>query len=342
MARVGFAKRIPGLVLCIAVALVATGLGRLVPVIGAPVFGILIGALVASFLRPGARTDAGAGWAGKYVLQASVVVLGSGLSLAQVLNTGWHSLPIMLGTLTVALGGGWLIGRALGLPVDVRTLIAVGTGICGASAIAATQSVIRAKANDVAYAIGTIFTFNVVAVLAFPFIGHALGLSDHAFGLWAGTAINDTSSVVAAAFSFSPAAGDYGIIVKLTRTLMIIPITIAIAVYRRRQAARAAAVSGADASAPVPWSWKSVVPQFLIWFVVVVIVNSLGLIPAAWHPALSTLGTFMITAALTGIGLGTRLRILKQAGIRPLALGALLWVLVALASLGLQLVTGNL
>jgi uncharacterized integral membrane protein (TIGR00698 family) len=343
MASLGFITRLPGIALCAAIALVATGLGRLAPVVGAPVFGIVIGVVVAAFLHPGARTDAGAGWSGKYVLQASVVVLGSGLSLSQVLQTGWQSLPIMLGTLAVALGGGLLIGRALGLAPDVRTLIAVGTGICGASAIAATQSVIRAKADDVAYAIGTIFTFNVVAVLTFPFIGHALGLSDHAFGLWAGTAINDTSSVVAAAFSFSPAAGQYGIVVKLTRTLMIIPITIAIAVWRRRQVAKAAAVSGgADAAQQVSWSWRSIVPQFLIWFVVVVVVNSLGLIPAAWHPALSTLGTFMITVALAGIGLGTRLRVLRQAGYRPLALGAMLWVLVAAASLGLQLATGNL
>ena len=351
MARVAFRQRIPGLALCVAIALAATGLGRLVPVVGAPVFGILIGVVVAYFVKPGAATDAGAGWSGKYVLQASVVVLGSGLSLAQVLQTGWHSLPVMLGTLAVALGGGWLIGRALGLAPDVRTLIAVGTGICGASAIAATQSVIRAKPNDVAYAIGTIFTFNVAAVLTFPFIGHALGMSDHAFGLWAGTAINDTSSVVAAAFSFGAAAGPFAIVVKLTRTLMIIPITIGIAVWRRRRERLAVGVAtggsasgaGADASPRTGRvTWTSVVPAFLIWFLVVVIVNSLGVIPAAWHPYLSELGTFMITVALAGIGLGTRVAVLRQAGYKPLALGASLWVLVALTSLGLQAVTHTL
>ena len=353
-------KLAPGLLLCIGIALVATWLGRLVPVVGAPVFGIVIGAIIAAFLRPGGATDAGAGWAGKRVLQASVVVLGSGLSIGQVLTTGWQSLPVMLGTLTVALLGAWLIGRALGLTGDVRTLIGVGTGICGASAIAATQSVIRAKSADVVYAIGTIFTFNVIAVLTFPFIGRALGMSNHAFGLWAGTAINDTSSVVAASFSFSAAAGAYGIVVKLTRTLMIIPITIAIAVYQRRKArvAELAAVGApettsgvrTDAAAPAPGtqrpgariSWTSIVPLFLVWFVVVVIVNSLGVIPAAWHPYLSQLGTFMITVALVGIGLGTRVTVLKQAGYKPLALGASLWVLVALASLGLQALTHTL
>jgi uncharacterized integral membrane protein (TIGR00698 family) len=337
MASLGFITRLPGIALCAAIALVATGLGRLAPVVGAPVFGIVIGVVVAAFLHPGARTDAGAGWSGKYVLQASVVVLGSGLSLSQVLQTGWQSLPIMLGTLAVALGGGLLIGRALGLAPDVRTLIAVGTGICGASAIAATQSVIRAKADDVAYAIGTIFTFNVVAVLTFPFIGHALGLSDHAFGLWAGTAINDTSSVVAASFSFSSAAGAYGIVVKLTRTLMIIPITIALALLRRRRAAR---TIGDVESGRVPWT--RVVPLFLVWFLVAVAVDSLGVIPSSWHTYLSQLGSFMITVALAGIGLGTRLGVLKQAGLRPLVLGASLWVLVALSSLGLQAVTHTL
>ena len=356
MPRFPFAPRLPGVALCVAIALAATGLGALAPVVGAPVFGIVIGAIIAAFLKPGAATDAGAAWSGKYVLQASVVVFGTGLSIAEVLQTGWHSLPVMLGTLAIALLGAWLIGRALGLDGDVRTLIGVGTGICGASAIAATQSVIRAKSADVAYAIGTIFTFNVIAVVTFPFIGRALGMTDHSFGLWAGTAINDTSSVVAASFSFSAAAGAYGIVVKLTRTLMIIPITVALALYKRRQALRAdaagpavaaGAAAGPDAGprtapAAARVSWGKVVPMFLIWFLVAVLADSLGVIPAAWHPVLSWLGGFMITVALAGIGLSTRVGVLRQAGLRPLALGASLWVLVALASLGLQALTHTL
>lgn len=328
-------QRLPGLALCVGIALVATGLGALVPVVGAPVFGIVIGAVVAAFLKPGAATDAGAAWSGKYVLQASVVIFGTGLSIVEVLQTGWHSLPVMLGTLVIALLAAWLIGRALGLDGDVRTLIGVGTGICGASAIAAVQSVIRARSADVAYAIGTIFTFNVIAVVTFPFIGRALGMSDHSFGLWAGTAINDTSSVVAASFSFSAAAGAYGIVVKLTRTLMIIPITIGLAVLRRRRARVGAPDTGRV-------TWTKVVPMFLIWFLVAVLVDSLGVIPQAWHPYLSELGSFMITVALAGIGLGTRVAVLRQAGLRPLALGASLWVVVALTSLGLQALTHTL
>jgi uncharacterized integral membrane protein (TIGR00698 family) len=339
-------QRVPGIALCVAIALVATGLGALVPVVGAPVFGIVLGAVLAGLFKPGAPTDAGAAWSGKYVLQASVVVFGTGLSIVEVLHTGWHSLPVMLGTLVVALLGAWLIGRALGLDGDVRTLIGVGTGICGASAIAATQSVIRARSADVAYAIGTIFTFNVIAVVTFPFIGRALGMSAHSFGLWAGTAINDTSSVVAASFSFSSAAGAYGIVVKLTRTLMIIPITIGLALYRRRRVTRVLAgggaegAEGADAGARV--SWAKVVPLFLVWFLVAVLADSVGVIPASWHPFLSALGGFMITVALAGIGLGTRVAVLKQAGLKPLALGASLWVLVALTSLGLQALTHTL
>jgi uncharacterized integral membrane protein (TIGR00698 family) len=365
-------KLLPGLALSVAIALVATGLGRLAPVVGAPVFGIVLGVVIAAFLRPGAVTDTGAAWAGKRVLQASIVVLGTGLSIGEVLRTGWHSLPVMLGTLAVALLGAWLIGRALGVDGDLRTLIGVGTGICGASAIAATQSVIRASAADVAYSVGTIFTFNVIAVLTFPFIGHALGLGNHAFGLWAGTAINDTSSVVAASYSYSAAAGAYAVVVKLTRTLMIVPITVAIAVVRNRRArpvvtsaqwAGAAPRTSDDprlgtgddgdgdggagedrGAAPergrVPW--RSIVPMFLILFLVAVCVNSLGWIPDAWHPALSWFGTFMITVALAGIGLGTRIGVLRQAGAKPLLLGASLWVLVALTSLGLQALTGTL
>jgi len=183
----------PGLLLAMAVAVVATVGGLGVPVVGGPVFGIVLGGLVGVVLRPGTTLRPGLGFAARPVLQASIVVLGATLSLQQVATVGGSSLPVMLGTLAVALLGAWGLGRLLGVRGDTQLLIGVGTAICGASAIAATQAVIKAKESQVAYAIGTIFTFNIVAVLAFPQIGHLLGLDAHAFGLWAGTAINDTA-----------------------------------------------------------------------------------------------------------------------------------------------------
>ena len=272
--------------------------------------------------------------AAKPVLQLSIVVLGTGLSLSQVVKVGGDSLPVMLGTLAVALGGAWLLGRLLGVRGDTQILIGVGTGICGASAIAATTAVIKAKESQVAYAIGTIFTFNIAAVLLFPPIGHLLGMGPHAFGLWSGTAINDTSSVVAASYAYGDDAGTYGIVVKLTRTLMLIPIVLALAAIRSR---RESAATGLPAM-----PWRRIVPLFLIGFLLAAGLDTLGVIPASWHGALAALGTFLITTALAGIGLAMRLADLRKAGHRPLLLGALLWIAVALSSLGLQALTGTI
>lgn len=324
----------PGVALAVVVATAATALGHLAPIVGGPVFGIVLGVLVAALLRPGDALRPGLAFAGRYVLQASIVLLGTGLSLTQVASVGAGSLPVMLGTLAVALGGAALVGRLLGVGRDARTLIGVGTGICGASAIAAVTAVVEVAEVDVAYAIGTIFLFNVVAVLSFPTIGHLLGLSQHSFGLWSGTAINDTSSVVAAAYTYGLTAGAYGVVVKLTRSLMIIPICLALSVLDSRRTQR----DGRRGRVP----WRRVVPLFLVGFLLASALQTLGAIPAGWHPALTVVGVFLITVALSGIGLSTRLSSLVSAGHRPLVLGAVLWLSVGATSLLLQAVTGTL
>lgn len=336
----------PGLVVAVIVAALATELGRLLPMIGGPVFGIVLGVLIAAvsprlLASRGERLAEGATFAGTYVLQVSIVLLGTGLSLRQVLHTGGSSLPVLLGTLAVALVGAWLAGRVVGVTGDTRTLIGVGTGICGASAIAAVTAVIGAAEADVAYAIATIFTFNVVAVLLYPSLGHLLGLSQHAFGLWSGTAINDTSSVVAAATTYGAAAGAYGVVVKLTRTLAIIPICVGLGAWHTRRT-----VDGMAHASRVPnirgLPWRRMFPAFLIGFLIASGLDSAGVVPTGWHPGLTTTSTFLITTALTGIGLSTRLSTLRAAGVRPLLLGAVLWVSVGVTSLLLQLATGTL
>ncbi len=331
---------LPGLVLALAVAVVATFAGTEVPVVGGPVFGIVLGVLVATVLRPGETLRPGLAFASRPVLQASIVVLGATLSLQQVAHVGASSLPVMLGTLAVALLGAWGLGRLLGVRGPTQLLIGVGTAICGASAIAAAQAVIRAKDSQVAYAIGTIFTFNIVAVLAFPQIGHLLHLDPHAFGLWAGTAINDTSSVVAAAYAYGGDAGSYAVVVKLTRSLMIIPIVTTLALWVARRDPDGDRHERRFSFRTLPWT--KLVPLFLVGFVAMAALNSAGIIPSTWHSALTFTGTFLITTALAGIGLSLRLGDIRRAGIRPLLLGAGLWVLVAATSLGLQVLTGTL
>ena len=349
------ARRVaPGILVCAGIAVAATGLGRVVPVIGAPVCGIVFGVIAGALLRARSldrRLQAGIAVSSRTVLQVSIVVLGSGLSLAEIVTTGLSSLPVMLGTLTLALFAAWAAGRALRIDGTLSTLIGVGTGICGASAIAATTAVIDADEAKVSYAVSTIFAFNVVAVLSYPALGHLLGLSQHAFGLWSGTAINDTSSVIAASYTYGHAAGNYGVVVKLTRTLMIIPITLALALWTAHRhavadgAATAAPRRSADGGAPgrtARWrrSAARLVPWFLIGFVLAAGLNSVGLVPPAVHRPLATASLFMITMALSGIGLSTRPLQLRRAGLRPLVLGAVLWATVGVSSLLLQAIFG--
>jgi uncharacterized integral membrane protein (TIGR00698 family) len=278
------------------------------------------------------RCRPGYTFAAKGLLQLSIVVLGTGLSLQQVVRVGGSSLPVMLGTLAIALGGAWLFGRLLGVRGDTQTLIGVGTAICGASAIAATTAAINPKRSSVAYALATIFTFNVVAVLTFPSLGHLLGLSPEAFGLWAGTAINDTSSVVAAGYAYGQEAGDQALVVKLTRSLMLVPIVIGLVVLKSRRDAR----TSTDQPAARRLPWRKLVPLFLIGFLAAAGLRTAGLVPLGWLPGLNLVGTFLITSALVAIGLSMRPKELRDTGPRPLLLGAILWVLVAVGSLAIQ------
>ena len=338
----------PGLALAVAVAAVATVVGQHVPLVGSAVPGAVIGAVIALVIKPGARLAPGLKYASSFVLQCSVVLLGTQLSIAEAARVGVASLPVMLGTLAVCLIAARLYGRLLGIPRDLRTLIGVGTGICGGSAIAAVSPVVEAASTDVAYAISTIFLFNIAAVLVFPLIGHAIGMSQQSFGLFAGTAVNDTSSVVATAATYGAAAANHAIVVKLVRTLMIIPICLGLAALTARRN-RPGGASGTVAAAPAPASARMsplrvvrLVPWFLIGFVVAAALNSAGAIPEASHGPLQHGSVFLVAVALSAIGLSTNVPALRKAGPRPLLLGALLWITVGAASLGLQALTGTI
>ncbi|TAM92908.1 MAG: putative sulfate exporter family transporter [Jatrophihabitans sp.] len=321
-------RPLPGAAAIIAVAGVATALGRLLPLVGAPVIALLLGAALGTTGVLGARFRPGLGLASGLGLKLAVVLLGAQLSLRQVAHAGLDSLPVMLGTLAVCLALAWLLGRWLGVGADLRTLIGVGTGICGASAIAAVTPVIKARGSDVAYAITTIFACNMLAVLLFPPLGHLLGLDQHAFGVFAGTAVNDTSSVVAAATTYGTVAAHDAVVVKLTRTLMIVPICIGLAALVRRR-------EHEQTQGKAVWR---LVPWFLPAFLAVVALNSVGAVPHVVGGALEKAAVFLITAALAAIGASVDLPGLRRAGSRPLLLGVLLWIAVATTSLGLQAV----
>lgn len=325
-----------GLALSIAVGLIATGLGTLVPPVGAPVFGIVLGVLVRQWLGYRDSLAPGIKFSSKTILQAAVVLLGAGLSLTQIVTIGWSALPVMLGTLALALIAGPIIGKWLQIGFDTRTLITVGTGICGASAIATISAVIGASQTAIALSVTVIFVYNILAVLLFPTLGDLMGMSQEAFGLWAGTAINDTSSVVAAATIYGAVATSQAVVVKLTRTLMIIPISIGHAWRHSRS------TDTTDDRKQGAMSWKKLIPPFLILFLIAATLRTVGIIPDGWQNPINTLAVFFTAVALSAVGLSTPIKAIREAGWRPLALGGILWVLVATSALALQLMTGQL
>ncbi len=322
---------LPGLVVVAAVAAAATACGRLVPLVGGPVLAIVFGVVVRGFVPLRPAYQPGVRYASKTVLQGAIVISGFGLSFVSVVRTGVATLPVTLATVAIALLLAPLLGRLLRLDGVLRQLVGVGTAICGASAIAAVATVIEPDEADVALSIATIFFYNVVAVLLFPPLGHLMHLSQAAFGVWAGTAVNDTSSVVAAGYAYGREAGAHATIVKLTRATLILPIVAAFAFAHARR--RRSAGGG------VPW--RTIVPWFIVWFLAAALVNTSGIVPAGWHAGIAQTAALLITAALAAIGLQTELPKLLRAGARPLALGFLLWLAVALGSLLVQHATGT-
>jgi len=349
-----FRKNIPGIAFTFIIALIAALLGTMIPIIGGPVLGIVLGILTGNTLGKPSWSASGVKFTSKRILKLAIIVLGAGLSLTQVWKTGVESLTVMAFTLTFAFLAAYGFGRLMKIPMKLTSLIGVGTAICGGSAIAAISPIIEAEEKDVAYSISTIFFFNIIAVLIFPPLGHLLGFSDKAFGLWAGTAVNDTSSVVAAGYAFSNAAGAFATIVKLTRTTMIIPISLIFAVAtaisrKKKKAASNAADNTADVAADnaanntsINYSFRNIFPWFILGFLTTSLMNTMGLF--RWDSAhfLSEAGKFLIIMALTAIGLGADIKKMLKTGIKPLLLGMTVWFVVAAVSIIAQLITGQI
>jgi len=314
-------QNLPGVGLALALAIPAWGLGRWLPLIGGPVCAILLGMALALWPRPDWFAP-GLRFSARKLLQAAIILLGFEMNLYSVWNVGSQSLLVMFFTLSASFLAAWLAGRLLKLDGNTAILVGVGTAICGGSAIAATAPVIHAREKEVSYSISTIFLFNVAAVFLFPLAGRLLGLSDAGFGMWAGTAINDTSSVVAAGYSYSDAAGDFATIVKLTRTLMIVPVTLALAVYTARRSR-----AGGE------FSFGRVFPWFVLGFLGASLARTLGLVSPEVGGWLAQTGKFAIVMAMAAIGLNSDLRQMARNGLRPLLLGLACWGAVALTSL---------
>lgn len=331
-----------GVLLCFALAVPSWFLGELVPAVGAPVFGILFGMILALLIKDRSTVQDGIGFVSKKILQTAVVFLGFGLNLSVIWETGKQSLPIIVTTIAAALAAAYVLGKVMKIPGRITALVGVGSAICGGSAIAATAPVVKANDEEVAQSISVIFFFNLLAALIFPSFGALLGFSTEsgeAFGIFAGTAVNDTSSVTAAASVWDSLYGlgsetlDKAVIVKLTRTLAIIPITLILALA----AARKAKADGENVRL------KSVFPMFILYFIAASVVTTAavaaGVSPDFFAP-LKTVSKFLIVAAMCAIGLNTNIVKLIKTGGKPLALGFCCWMIVTAVSLAMQRLLG--
>ena len=327
--KVSFWKKAwPGLMAATILAIFASLIGNHIYWLGGAGFGILSGVVLASIFKLPEILKPGLTAAGKQILQFAVILLGAGLNLALVWRTGVETLALMLVTISAVFLAAWLIGRVLKVEGNNRDLIAAGTAICGGSAIAAVAPVIGAKNEEIGYSISVVFLFNLAAVVIFPLLGHLLNLSAHDFGVWAGTAVNDTSSVMAAAFAFDVEAVPTATLVKMTRTVLIVPIALIFSFVTARRTAKLTA-EGPAGAADVDFSLVRIFPWFVLGFLLMSVWTTWGGLPESWTANFKGAGKFLIVVALSGIGLNTNLRKILATGIRPVILGACLWFVVA-------------
>jgi len=319
-------KYLPGVLLSFGIAAVSIFLGGLFPLIGSSVLAIVSGIVLNNSMKLPAIFQEGLSFSGKKLLQYSIIFLGFSMSIGQVSETGISSLRISLITILIAFLAAYLAGRFFKMNRVLTILIGFGTAICGGSAIAAASPILEADEEEIALSISTIFFFNILAVFIFPFLGHLLQMSDAFFGTWAGTAINDTSSVVAAGYTYSPPAGDLATIVKLSRALMIVPACLIFAAYRYIKSKQSAQKT----------NLKQIFPWFIAWFVLASLVSSLGFLPAAVIPYTKFISQWLMAMALAAIGAKVSFKQFKQAGAAPLLTGAFAWFCVAVSSLIIQ------
>lgn len=334
-------KNLRGILLCLIIAIPSWLLGKIFPVIGGAVISILVGMIIAMFWNDKGKAESGIKWTSKVILQTAVVLLGFGMNLAVIFQIGKQSLPIIICTITTSLVIAWILQKVLKVPSNTSILVGVGSSICGGSAIAATAPVIEADDNEVAQSIAVIFFFNVLAAIFFPILGKAIGFDTvhgNAFGIFAGTAINDTSSVTAAAstwdsmWNLGSETLNQAVTVKLTRTLAIIPITLGLSLIRAKRSSK----EGRKTS---KFSFKRAFPMFILYFVIAAIITTvcvhMGVSDQVFKP-LKELSKFLIIMAMAAIGLNSNVIQLIKTGGKPIAVGASCWCGITIVSLIMQ------
>jgi len=333
-----------GIILSAALAAVSYFISEALPVhlISAGVFALIIGMALNPFVSSMEGVKEGFTFTSKKLLKFSIILMGLGLSFGQILSVGKFSLIVMTFTLFTAFGGGYLLGKILGMDWKLSSLISAGTGICGGSAIAAIAPVIDAKDSDIAYGISATFIFDIIMVVLFPIMGRFFMMSDLGFGLWAGTAVNDTSSVVAAGYAFSDAAGQFAVIVKLTRTLSIVPVVLIFSYINERIERKKMSSSQTGEAVKTKVDIRKIFPFFILFFLLMVALKSTGFVPVALSSSLSQLSKFIMVMSLGAIGLKTNFSQVAKSGFTPMFHGFIISALVVVVSFLVQMMLGQI
>ena len=319
-----------GVAICFAVAGLSVLVENLVPgdLLGASIIALFMGTIINSFFHPAWMKPA-LKFTSKKILKLAIILLGASLSVNVIMSVGKMTFFVMIFTFAMCFGGGNLIRKFFGLNWKLGNLISAGTGICGGSAVAAIAPVIDAEDKDIAFAMSSTFLFDMVMVALYPIMGRLLGMSDIAYGIWAGTSVNDTASVVASGYAFSEMAGDFATMVKLTRTIAIIPTVLVFAYIGTRIKRKELQNAGDGKQVNI----LKVIPWFITGFLALAILNSIGLIPVAVSGVMKTASKFLMVTALAAIGLGTSLTDFKKAGFAPMLYGVTIDTLVTLTAL---------
>ena len=319
-----------GVAICFAVAALSVLVEKLIPgeLLGASIIALFMGTIINSFFHPAWMKPA-LKFASKKILKAAIVLLGASLSIRTIMSVGQMTFFVMIFTFAMCFGGGYFIRKLFGLNWKLSNLISAGTGICGGSAVAAIAPVIDADDKDIAFAMSSTFLFDMVMIALYPLMGKALGMTDIAYGIWAGTSVNDTASVVASGYAFSEAAGDFATMVKLTRTIAIIPTVLVFAWIGIRMKKKEMQATGDGKKV----NMMKIIPWFIGGFLLLAVLNSIGCIPVVVAGGIKSTSKFLMVTALAAIGLNTSLLDFKKAGLKPMFYGITIDTLVTLTAL---------
>lgn len=321
-----------GILICLFIALFAVFINQLLPVdlIGIALISLLLGMLLNPIISKYQLFKKGIDWTSKRILRIGIILAGITLSFSQVLQAGKYALLLMVFTLTTAFGVGYICRKVFKINWKLSNLLSVSTAICGGTAVATLGPVIEADDKDIAYALSATFIFDLITVIAFPWIGLLMGLGDTSYGLWIGTAVNDTSSVVAAGYAFSDAAGALATIVKLTRTLFIVPVVLIFSwIYTKSK-------HNNSAQRQEKTKITKIFPWFILGFLLFVGIRSSGLLPDSTIGILSYLSKFFMATALAAIGLKTSFKEVSGVGVKPMIAGVVIDISVVIVSLFAQ------